>query len=155
MTTDPLYKKLMSDESNHANRQLRRSGYASGGAVGKSDAAQDKREIAAGVHAHEKHMHPGQPETKLARGGHVKTPPARTKIEINAGGDQAGKQQALAMGRQQGMRMGAQMAGAPQMGPRPAPAMPPRAMPPGGGAPPIQPSAAGMGVKRGGKVGKK
>ena len=35
------------------------------------------------------------------------------------------------------------------MGPRPAPAMPPRAMPPGGGAPPIQPSAAGMGVNAG------
>jgi hypothetical protein len=40
--------------------------YAEGG---KADIAQDKAMIKTAVHKHEKSMHPGEPMTKLARGG--------------------------------------------------------------------------------------
>jgi hypothetical protein len=35
----------------------------------KKDLAQDKKMIKAAVGKHEKHMHPGKPMTKLAKGG--------------------------------------------------------------------------------------
>ena len=35
----------------------------------KADMAQDKKMIKAAVGKHEKHMHPGKPMTKLAKGG--------------------------------------------------------------------------------------
>jgi hypothetical protein len=35
----------------------------------KKDLAQDKKTAAKAVHAHEKKLHPGQPMTKLAKGG--------------------------------------------------------------------------------------
>ena len=35
----------------------------------KKDLAQDKKMIKAAVGKHEKHMHPGKPPTKLAKGG--------------------------------------------------------------------------------------
>lgn len=35
----------------------------------KSDMKQDKAMVAAAIHAHEKHDHPGKPLTKLAKGG--------------------------------------------------------------------------------------
>ena len=169
MATDPAYQKMLNDEQGHARKALARGGYASGGRI--SDAAQDKRDIAKGVHKHEAHMHKGEPETALARGGRPKAGGARTKVVVNAGADKAldvGKQQGI----QQGMKIGAQMgaaraagpmAGAPMGGPRPAPALPPRPMPaPGGapmgagpGGPPIAPAAAGMGAKKGGKVHRK
>lgn len=49
-------------------------GYYRGGKVGMAeggaaDLKQDKAMIKAAVHKHEKAMHPGQPMTKLARGG--------------------------------------------------------------------------------------
>lgn len=42
---------------------------ARGGKV--EDMKQDKKMVAAGVHKHEKHMHKGEPETHLKRGGKV------------------------------------------------------------------------------------
>jgi hypothetical protein len=168
VATDPAYQKMLNDEQGHARKALARGGYASGGRI--SDAAQDKRDIAKGVHKHERALHPGQPETALARGGRPKAGGARTKVVVNAGADKAldvGKQQGI----QQGMRIGAQigaargagpMSGAGMARPGPAPAMPPRPMPaPGGapgagpGGPPIAPAAAGMGAKKGGKVHRK
>ena len=35
----------------------------------KKDLAQDKKMIKSAVGKHEKHMHPGKPPTKLAKGG--------------------------------------------------------------------------------------
>jgi hypothetical protein len=35
----------------------------------KKDLAQDKKTAASAVHKHEKKLHPGQPMTKLAKGG--------------------------------------------------------------------------------------
>jgi len=37
--------------------------------VDKEDIKQDKKMIAAAVHKHERHDHPGKPLTKLAKGG--------------------------------------------------------------------------------------
>jgi hypothetical protein len=37
--------------------------------VDKADLKQDKKMIAAAVHKHERHDHPGKPLTKLAKGG--------------------------------------------------------------------------------------
>jgi len=37
--------------------------------VDKADLKQDKKMIAAAIHKHEKHDHPGKPMTKLAKGG--------------------------------------------------------------------------------------
>lgn len=42
---------------------------AAGGAV--SDEAEDRKEVAAGVHKHEAHLHKGEPKTKLKDGGKV------------------------------------------------------------------------------------
>ena len=44
-------------------------GKAKGGKVDKADMAQDKKMIAAAVHKHEQHDHPGKPLTKLRKGG--------------------------------------------------------------------------------------
>lgn len=38
---------------------------------GRVDMAQDKKTVAAGVHKHERAMHPGKPMTKMQRGGAV------------------------------------------------------------------------------------
>jgi len=46
--------------------------YAKGGAV-HSDAAMDKKAVKTAVHKHEKAMHKGEPLTKLAKGGKVRT----------------------------------------------------------------------------------
>ena len=35
----------------------------------KADLKQDKKMVAGAVHKHEKKLHPGQPMTKLAKGG--------------------------------------------------------------------------------------
>ena len=81
MATDPAYARLLNDGQSHARKHLARGGYASGGKV--SDAAQDKRDIAKGVHKHEAHLHKGQPETALAHGGRPR-PSSKTKIIVNA-----------------------------------------------------------------------
>lgn len=44
-----------------------RQGFAKGGAV--SDERQDKALVKAAIHKHERHDHPGEPLTKLAKGG--------------------------------------------------------------------------------------
>ena len=159
MATDPAYARLLNDGQSHARKHLARGGYASGGKV--SDAAQDKRDIAKGVHKHEAHLHKGQPETALAHGGRPR-PSSKTKIIVNAGADKAmdvGKQQGIQQGMQIGAKLGAARGagpmGAPPAAPRPMPAMPPRPMGTPGGAPPIAPAAAGMGAKKGGKVHRK
>lgn len=46
------------------------SGYYRGGSV-KEDMAQDKKTAATAVHKHERHMHPGEPLTKMKAGGKV------------------------------------------------------------------------------------
>lgn len=46
------------------------AGYAEGGSM-KADLKQDKKMIAQAVHKHEKAQHPGEPLTKLKKGGNV------------------------------------------------------------------------------------
>ena len=138
-----------------------------------SDAAQDKKEVARGVHKHEAHMHKGEKETKLksggsvhgyepserpdrrARGGKVKSKgKGKVIVNINAGGqdDQQKIQAAHQAGIQQGAMLGARAAAA-RMGPGAGspPGLPPG--PPGGpvaGPPPMagppgpMPGAPGM-----------
>jgi hypothetical protein len=153
MATNAGYRKLL-NEDDSAKQALKRSGYASGGAIDKGD-----REA---VHKHERALHKGQPETKLARGGHAAPKGgARTKVVVNAEGDPAAKQaamqQGMQAGRQQGMQMGARLAAQKMAGAGARPPMPPGAGPggPGGPPPPMAPPAASMGAKRGGKVGKR
>lgn len=45
-------------------------GYAEGGSV-KADMKQDKKMVASAIHKHEKAQHPGEPLTKLKKGGKV------------------------------------------------------------------------------------
>lgn len=157
MATDPAYRKLL-NEDDSAKQALRRAGYASGGGIDKGDRQ--------AVHKHEAHLHKGQPETKLARGGrHHGGGGGRTNVIVEAGGGggqaqaaqamQAGKQQGLQAGMQLGARAAAQKMA--QAGARPP--MPPAggmAGPGGPGGPPMggPPPAAAMGAKRGGKVDK-
>jgi len=49
---------------------------------GKVDMKQDKKTVAAGVHKHERNMHPGKPLTKMQRGGlpsHNRAPMIKAK----------------------------------------------------------------------------
>lgn len=59
---------------------LGRAGYKSGGHV-DPDAAQDRKEIAAGIHAHERKDHPGTPLTKLKAGGRISGAAARQRLD--------------------------------------------------------------------------
>lgn len=54
-------------------RMMKESGYTARRAGGSihTDAKADERQIAGAVHAHESHLHPSQPKTKLRRGGKV------------------------------------------------------------------------------------
>ena len=173
MGSDREYDRLLR-EDDAGEKALRRSGYASGGGISKAeDEKQDRRETAAAVHKHERHLHKGEPETKLARGGPAhgksrgKAPTHVNVIVATPGGGggnaAAAAQQGLNVGRQQGLRAGAAMAqrgaGAPPMGrpaaPPPRPPMAPPAGPgPGAGAGPMPPPGA-MGAKRGGGVKRK
>lgn len=115
------------------------------------DAAQDKREVASGVHKHEAHMHKGETETKLRKGGFVPGLAAAARpdryarggkvkhkgkviVNINAGGqDDPGKLQAAHQaGIQQGAMLGARAVAARMGG---GAGGPPPGGPPGGGAP--------------------
>lgn len=150
MATDRAYSKMLHDDDS-AQKALRRSGYASGGAIDQGD-----REA---VRKHEQHLHRGEPETKLARGGHAPSRGgARTKVVVNAEGDPAAKQaamqQGMQAGRQQGMQIGARLAAQKMAGAGARPPMPPGAGP-GGPPPPGMPAPATMGAKRGGKIGKR
>jgi len=149
MSKDSEYQKLLNDGQKHAREYMK--GRASGGRM--SDAEQDRRDIARGVHRHEAHMHKGEPETKLAHGGAPKRGGTKTNIMIEAGGGQAEKQAAT----QQGMQIGARLAAQKMAGAGPRPPMPPRPASPapaGPSGPPIAPTAAAMGAKKGGRVKK-
>src|ERR1700689_1403271 len=93
---------------------------AYGGSV--SDEKQDRKGVAHGVHAHEKHMHKGEKETKLGRGGAEgegradggrrgdrKGHKGKTTVNIILGGGQQGDPQREQMAHQAGMQQGAQM----------------------------------------------
>jgi len=163
----------MSEHRGKARDLIGRTGYKSGGGITKAwDEHQDERDIAAGVHEHESHLHPGEPKTKLKSGGHVEGHEARSHLGRRARGGPAGKKgthvnvivapQGGGMG---GMRppMPSQPMAAPPprpAAPTPAPAMtPPRAAaPPAAGMPPqgiggTGPRPPGM-MQRGGKVQK-
>ena len=85
------------------------------------------------VHKHERALHPGQPETKFANGGHVKGPKNVT-VNVQSGANQQEKQQAMQQGMQMGARMAAQkmaQAGPPGAPPgAPLQSIPPRPIPP-------------------------
>ena len=149
--------------ASHSERQRRFGG-------GVSD-----KEVAHGVHAHERHLHKGEKETKLRNGGAAvegrasggrrmdrKGKGKGTTVNIILGGQQGGDPQREQMAHQAGMQQGAQMgakmaaakmAGAGGGGPPPG-AVPPRppiagmGAPPPGGPPPMMP-----GRKRGGRAG--
>lgn len=149
-------------EEAHESREARNRRH--GGGV--SDEAQDRKEVAAGVHAHEKHLHRGEKETKLKRGGEVEGKRARggrldrkgkhkgTTVNIMLGGGQQ-QPQPVPVPVRQPVPVPVPASGPPGGGMPPPGAMPPR--PPMGGAPPV----AGMGPggpppmmprKRGGSV---
>lgn len=68
-----------------------------GGRVEKhDDAAMDKKMVAAAVHKHEEHDHPGKPMTKLAKGGPA-NPPAG--IDDGAGGGKGRLEKIKAYGK--------------------------------------------------------
>lgn len=147
-----------------ANKMIGRAGYRNGGSV-RDDDAQDRKEIAAAVHKHEKHDHKGEPETKLRSGGHVDGEKGRAHLAKRARGG--------AMSHKGGKSTKVNVIVAPQGGgahpvPVPVPVHPPGAgappgaapmggppmgggmappggMPPGGGMPPMM-------RKRGGKI---
>ncbi len=126
---------------------------AHGGEV--SDEKQDRKEVAHGVHKHERNMHAGKKETKLANGGAAvegradggrrrgdrKGKHKGTTVNIILGGGAGGQQQgdpqreqmAHQAGMQQGAQIGAKMVAAKLAG---AGGPPPGGMPPGAGGPP-------------------
>ena len=55
-------------------------GYARGGKV-HSDAMQDKKMVKAAVHKHEKAQHPGEPLTKMKKGGEIETKTERKRYQ--------------------------------------------------------------------------
>lgn len=65
---------LRQKHNERARHVLRRTGYSGGGkTMPESDDSEDKALVRAGVHAHERNMHGGEPETniKFKSGGHV------------------------------------------------------------------------------------
>ena len=129
--------RTQAEHTARAHSMLKGAGYLAGG----------KMTPAKAVHAHEKHLHKGEPMTKLAKGGAVKGPKA-VNVIIKTGGDDAEKKMAM----QQGMQIGAKMAaGAPK------PPMPPGGpqgpmaggAPPPGMAPGMRPPGAGPMAKGG------
>ncbi len=125
---------------------------AKGGAV-HDDAAQDEKQIAAGVHKHEKHLHPGKPETPFRRGGQAVEGRARGgKVDRPGGKKGSNTTINIIMPASGGgarpvpipvpVHPGLAAGAPPAMPPRPMPAagpgiggLPPGAMPPGGPPP--------------------
>lgn len=137
-----------------ARALLNRTGYRAGGHVEArekaSDEAQDRKMIAAAVHKHERHDHPGKPLTKLAEGGPVGGMAAEARLDrMNRGGKVKGKKASttvnviVAGGGPEPVPGGPPMAG-PAM--PPPMAKPPMPMPPPGAMP------AGGPMRRGGRV---
>lgn len=96
------------------------------------------------THKHEDHLHKGEPHTKLAKGGAVKS----VKVNIHTGASDGEKQMAQQAGIKQGLQMAAAKMAGPggPMAPRPpmAPGAPMGAPPPGGGGMPMRPGAGPM-----------
>jgi hypothetical protein len=145
-----------------------RNHYKSGGGITKAwDEEQDAEDIAKGVHAHESHLHPGKPKTKLKAGGHVEGEHARRHMGKRARGGSTGKgkhvtnvivapQGGGAGGPPGGMRPPMPTAQPPMQAPPPRPAAPPppppqAGPPPGAGGPPMGMRPPGA-MKRGGGV---
>ncbi len=166
------YHHVNADKRERDHSMVKRTGnhFAKGGAITKEwDEKQDEHDIARGVHAHEKHLHKGQPKTKLKAGGTVEGEHAHHHMGKRARGGHTGKGKHVTNvivqpqgggGMHPAMPMGQPM-GQPMAAPRPPPprpAAPP--MPSGGGAPMGGAPMGGppMGVrppgamKRGGKV---
>lgn len=134
------FSHLRAEAKTHRESALRRH-RAEGGAV--SDAAEDRKEVARGVHKHEARLHKGEPKTPLKHGGAVEgEKPSGKRLDRYAKGGRTKHKGStvnviVAPGGQ-----GAQpvpvphpvpvpvAAGAPPGGP---PAMPPRPMGPPGG----------------------
>lgn len=124
------------DDHNRRNAMHRRDG----GSVA-ADRAGDKREVAAGVHKHEAHLHKGEPKTKLRDGGAIEGR-ARGGATNRPGGHKGGKTTINIVMPQGG--------GQDRPVPVPVPVHPPMgaAPPPGAGMPvrsPMVPPQAGMG----------
>lgn len=132
--------------------------FARGGMMTRDeDERQDEHDIARGVHAHESHLHPGKPKTKLKSGGEVEGHAGRHHLGRRARGGAAkkGTHVNVIVAPQAGGGMTpAAMPPRPPVAvapPPPRPAMPPPAQgmpPPGMGARP-----PGM-MKRGGGIQK-
>lgn len=157
-----MHSQVRKPEQSKAEAYASRAGYAAGG-----DVAQDKAMVKSAVAQHEKHDHPGTPETalKLRRGGSaVKGEMPMERLDKRARGGRvpkvivnvqtsnpAEKQMAAQQGLQQGVKVGAALVahdagaggppGAPG-GPMPPGAPPPGMMPPG--ALPPRPPMAGL-----------
>lgn len=125
---------------------------------GVSDTEQDRREVAAGVHAHERHLHKGEKETKLKDGGKVEGRRAKggrldrkkkgTTVNIMLGGQQ--QPQPVPVPVRQPVPVPVPAGGPPGGGMPPPGAMPPRPPVAGmgpSGAPPMMPRKKGGAVK--------
>jgi len=144
------------DHRGKAEKLIGRTGYKRGGAV-DSDAKQDEREVAAGVHKHERHMHPGEKETKLRDGGHVEGSHTREHLAKRARGGKVGKKGATHVNVIVAPQGGGMHPPTASPIAQPAPAMaphPPMAAPPGVMAParPMPPPMPGMMRSRGGRL---
>jgi hypothetical protein len=141
-------------EEAHESHKARQRRF--GGHVPENDEAEDKKLVAHGVHAHEKHMHKGEKETKLKHGGKVEGKRARggrldrkhhkgTTVNIVMGG--AGEGHPVPVPVRQPVPVpvpaGAAPGGMPPGGP---PGMPP-GMPP---RPPVAGMGPGPGMPPGG-----
>jgi hypothetical protein len=159
-----MHADARKDKQSFAETRVKRAGYEAGGRV-KSDAEEDRKAVAKGVHAHERHLHRGEKETPLRRGGKVEGEHAARRIDKRArggalhGGKKHGalnlviqnsnpgeKQQAMQQGMKVGAALGARQAAARMAGAPPGagaqPPPPPGAPPPG--RPPIAPGGAPM-----------
>lgn len=126
------HSEARAEHRERANKLMSRTGYKSGGGV--SEAAHD-------VHAHESHLHKGEPKTKLKTGGHVEGHAPHSHLGKRARGGRTNKK---------GTHVNIVIA--PQAGqdhpvpvpiPGGMPPHPPMAGPPPG-APPMPPPGAGM-----------
>lgn len=135
--------------------------FARGGIMTRDeDERQDEHDIARGVHAHESHLHPGKPKTKLKSGGEVEGHAGRHHLGRRARGGAAKKSthvNVIVAPQAGGGMTPAAMPPRPPVAaapPPPRPAMPPPP-PPAQGMPPPGMGARPPGMmKRGGGIQK-
>lgn len=135
--------------------------FARGGMMTRDeDERQDEHDIARGVHAHESHLHPGKPKTKLKSGGEVEGHAGRHHLGRRARGGAAKKSthvNVIVAPQAGGGMTPAAMPPRPPVAvapPPPRPAMPPPP-PPAQGMPPPGMGARPPGMmKRGGGIQK-